>query len=420
MEQELASFIQDLLRSADLPARKVALPCEDWSWLDQGLRTEILGIASADYAERLNQCMLACEASTVYHYTDLFQCNYTCARLPECGESLIIGPFLYEKLNGIRFDELFQSLKLPEALRIPLQNYYCSVSFLPSQTAYESLIVLIADRIYGKKQYRIEHADANTLGERYQFYNNYWRIPDKPFHSVRYIEDRYNAENALLQAVYTGNESEAAEQAGRIHAMLPQRMTNELRDTKDYLITLNTLLRKAAESAGVHPIHIDSLSNGHVKSIERLTSAEQCEQFRYRIIRGYCRLVRDYNLQNYSLPIRKAITYISTDWTADLSLKSIADQLNINASYLSALFRKEVGIPLTEYVNTCRIKHAQLLLQSTDLPIKTIALHCGISDMYYFSRMFKRITGVTPKAYRDNAGKEMWRSWDNVPTQTDA
>lgn len=415
MEKELALFIEDLFQSVGLSARKVTLPCEDWSWLDLGLRTGILGIEPPDYAQRLNQYILEFEPAVVYHYTDAFQCNYTGMMLPERGEYLIIGPFLYEKICAERFDELFQALKLPEKVRVPLQNFYLGLTFLSSQSAYESLIALIADRIFGKKQYSVQYENANTLEERYQFYNSYWRIPDKPFDSVRYIEARYAMENALIQAVYAGNDAEAIEQAAKIQSLLPQRTTNELRDVKNDAITLNTLLRKAAEQAGVHPIHIDSLSSSHLTQIEQFTNVEQGRAFHFKIIRGYCRLVKDYNLQDYSLPIRKAITYISMDWTADLSLKSIAEQLNINASYLSSLFKKEVGVPLTEYVNTRRIKHAQLLLQSTDLPTKSIALRCGISDMYYFSRMFKRITGVTPKVYRDTAGKGGWKIAKNAP-----
>lgn len=104
--------------------------------------------------------------------------------------------------------------------------------------------------------------------------------------------------------------------------------------------------------------------------------------------------------KDYSLPIQKAITYISTDLTADLSLKSLANQVNVNASYLSTLFKKEVGVPLTEYVNRNRIEYSKTLLSGTDLAIKTIAIYSGIPDIQYFTRMFKRITGMTPKAYR--------------------
>ncbi len=50
-------------------------------------------------------------------------------------------------------------------------------------------------------------------------------------------------------------------------------------------------------------------------------------------------------------------------------------------------------IPLTEYVNRSCIGYAQILLLTSDLPLNAIALQCGITDMQYFSRMFKRITG---------------------------
>ncbi len=178
--------------------------------------------------------------------------------------------------------------------------------------------------------------------------------------------------------------------------------SNELRDHKDYMITLNTLLRKAVESAGVHPIHIDSVSNRNIQLIEQLSSQEQCQSFRAKMIRSYCLLVRKHNLKDYSLLTQKIITYVDTELCADLSLKALSERLSVNASYLSTLFKKEMGMSLTDFVNHRRISHAQKLLISTEMPIKSVALKCGIPDIYYFSRLFKRITGTTPKAYRNN------------------
>lgn len=101
--------------------------------------------------------------------------------------------------------------------------------------------------------------------------------------------------------------------------------------------------------------------------------------------------------------IQKVLTYVDTNLCADLSLKAFSEYLSVNASYLSTLFKKEMGVSLTDYVNQKRILHAQRLLVSTDLPIKTVANQCGIPDVYYFSRIFKKISSITPKSFRETA-----------------
>lgn len=95
----------------------------------------------------------------------------------------------------------------------------------------------------------------------------------------------------------------------------------------------------------------------------------QCLDFQRQMVRDYCRLIRHHNLKDYSMLTQKIITCVNSDLQADLTLKSLAEQLSVNASYLSTLFKKETGMPLTEYVNGCRIEHAQKLLLVTDLPI---------------------------------------------------
>lgn len=73
----------------------------------------------------------------------------------------------------------------------------------------------------------------------------------------------------------------------------------------------------------------------------------------------------------------------------------------LSTSYLSTLFKKEVGQTLTDYVNKSRISASQKLLRSTTRPIQDIAVQCGIPDIHYFTRLFRRETGMTSKGYRN-------------------
>jgi len=107
-------------------------------------------------------------------------------------------------------------------------------------------------------------------------------------------------------------------------------------------------------------------------------------------------------MKDYSPLVRKVLLHINADVATDLSLKAQAERLHVNPSYLSALFKNEVGCTLTEYVTQKRIAHAILLLNSTELQIQTIAHDCGITDVCYFSRTFKKLVGKTPSEYRES------------------
>lgn len=322
--------------------------------------------------------------------------------MPEPNSYYFIGPLLFEQADVQWIDRLLQSLELPESLQEPLQSCYSGVKFLPDRIMYDHLVTQAGEYAFGKGLHRTVYEDAS--------------FPDAPFLGAQHVENRCAIENSIIEAVFSGNESQAIEQFTKLAVLpLPRHLENTLRDRKDLCITVNTLLRKTAENAGVHPIHIDSYSNRNIQFIEQMTTSDQYVSFAYKIIHGYCHLIREHSLKGYSPPIRKAITYINTDLAADLSLKSLAAQINVNASYLSTLFKKEVGVPLTEYVNRCRIDHARWLLLITDLPIKAVALQCGIPDIQYFSRMFKRHTGVTPKSYQKTAAHETHQMLQKAP-----
>ena len=73
---------------------------------------------------------------------------------------------------------------------------------------------------------------------------------------------------------------------------------------------------------------------------------------------------------------------------------------------LSGLFRREYGCTLTEFVNKARIERSIALLHRTAKPVQEVAAECGIHDVNYFIKLFKKQTGFTPNKYRQMLGKE--------------
>lgn len=405
MKSDIVQFMQNILQANYIPIHCTADFREETEPFDLGLRSKILGLP--DDAFQIHEWISNAEPGVIYFQKDVFQCYYIALYLPDEEQWLFCGPILFDAMDEARFQSLINSLELPEEFHANLTFYYERLTFFPSRDFLKTIFEEFGNILYGNGNYRIEYNDNNTLDLWHTEYKNYLRIPDEPFQNIRIIEARYETENALMNAVSNCNEDLALEVMVKFRTfVLPQRLPNRVRDLKDYTITLNTLLRKSAEQAGVHPIHIDSHSNSTIPFIEDITSIEEFHNFHVRMVHEYCNLIRKYNLQHYSVIIRKALTYINTDICSDLRLNVLAEQLNVNASYLSTLFKKEVGMTLTDYVNKSRVEHAQKLLLCTDLPIKSIAQQCGVPDIYYFTRLFKRITGTTPKVYRDESPHE--------------
>ncbi|CUH92803.1 helix-turn-helix transcriptional regulator [Herbinix luporum] len=176
-----------------------------------------------------------------------------------------------------------------------------------------------------------------------------------------------------------------------------------LPDGKDSLgIVLNTLCRKAVESSKVHPIHIDETSREFAIRIESISSLKDADKLQKTMIRKYCMLVTNYSLSGYSPLIQRIINYIDMNISEQISLRQLADMFSINSSYLSSLFKKEMGVTLTNFINQRKIRFAITLLNKTDTQVQNIASQVGIHDVNYFIKVFKKIIGMTPKEYRDS------------------
>lgn len=98
--------------------------------------------------------------------------------------------------------------------------------------------------------------------------------------------------------------------------------------------------------------------------------------------------------------VKKAQEYIEENYMEELSLPDTAEYVGISAGYLSTLFTQHLGSKFIDYVNKVRVEHACIYLEQTILKTYEIAYRIGFRDEKYFSRVFKRITGMTPKEYR--------------------
>jgi len=103
--------------------------------------------------------------------------------------------------------------------------------------------------------------------------------------------------------------------------------------------------------------------------------------------------------------VRTMLDYIRTHYCDDISIQHLADLCSINSNYASQLFHQEVGETFSSYITKLRIKQAIHLLGSTDMTITAIATSVGYRDYFYFAKVFKKLTGITPTEYRNTPEK---------------
>lgn len=110
---------------------------------------------------------------------------------------------------------------------------------------------------------------------------------------------------------------------------------------------------------------------------------------------------RDVVVKHEQSAIERIKAHMRLHYHENLTLEVLADMAAMNASYLSAYFRKQTGVGFKEYLTQLRIEAAQRLIIESDLRIYEIAERVGFSDPKYFSETFRRLTGETPQSYRD-------------------
>lgn len=104
--------------------------------------------------------------------------------------------------------------------------------------------------------------------------------------------------------------------------------------------------------------------------------------------------------------ITQALAYISAHYMEKITLRILATQLFVSEPYLSKLFRQELDTSFTDYLNRTRIERSVDLMRHTELSLLEISGRVGFEDQSYFTKVFKRLVGETPRQYKKRVSEE--------------
>ncbi len=310
-----------------------------------------------------------------------------------CG-TIVVGPFVSQVYHPQLLHEVSQRVPLP--VQQKLQQSYNAITIIDE--ARQSVISYLIYNMFICTTKQPQHIEiilphAEDIAARFKYAQEQDRTV---------IEKRYAFENKILHAINTGDSQTLKiimeEQKG---LPWPYRHPHApLRSMKNLSLSHNTLFRKAAENAGVHPLYLDSISGKFAIQIEQAQSVAALASLYDKIPQTYCEMAREASLTTLSPLMKETVIYIRLNIDQPISLNDIADRLGLHPSYLSRTFKQEMGMTLTHYINKLRIEEAKYILAHEDASVTETALRVGYNDANYFSKVFTRLEHVTPHDYK--------------------
>ncbi len=213
-----------------------------------------------------------------------------------------------------------------------------------------------------------------------------------------------NYQKQLLESIKSGNESLVKVSTQNIFRYIAANNININYLKNFYYSTLSSIndIRitvLAAETDKKHEEGKDIASL--LQLIEKCDSLEELNSLLEEVAFRIAAKVNNYNNRSIKLVLRKAIEYIHEHYNEQVTLNEVADSIYVSTFYISRMFKKELGKNFVDYLNDVRIEKAKELLKDVKYKTYEVADLVGISDPHYFSKLFKKHSGITPSEYRE-------------------
>lgn len=177
---------------------------------------------------------------------------------------------------------------------------------------------------------------------------------------------------------------------------------NPVRNLTYHFIISTAMVARFCIDGGMDHDLAYTLSDYYIQEADRCKTVDELKDLQYKMAMEYCKRMKQLSKMDInSKQIVKAIDFIYEHLNSPICVKSIADHIGINETYLSKLFKKETGISISEYIRNYRIEAAKNMLKYSDYSYTEIAELLCFSSQSHFTKVFKDVTGYTPKVYRD-------------------
>ena len=313
--------------------------------------------------------------------------------------SILAGPFLMDEPDSLLLSDIGEKYSIPTASLLEMYEEAGNLPvFEPAKVTYISRLLyymcsgLVTD---SRAQFNLNHNklyQQSKINESIQMYKASPQVNSRVY--------PYEKEKALITKLKTGDTEQAKALLNDLLGYVFFAEGNNLEVVKSRALELSSLLSRAAIEGGATSDSVLKVNNQFLMSLQSITDLDDLCYKLQETIDVFTDCMFNYIPSKGNEITKKAIRYISQNFSRSLTLDEVAEHVHLNSAYFSTLFKQSTGSSFKEYLNMVRIEESKRLLSNTDYSIIDISLATGFEDQSYSSKVFKKYTGLTPKQYR--------------------
>jgi len=376
------------------------------------------GCESCQFCQMIHRNREDCIQAHIYGMTEaerfggkyIYFCpmGLTCFVSPILGSEgseakITVGPFLMvDKTDYITW-ELTEQLHLTEEEQNRILPLLDDIPFVSPHTVTQlSTLLFMAvgfmNNVSASKR-MLDRQDSDIIQHQVTAYIQELKsgseIPPYPFET----------EQSMLRAVHQTNKQEAQKLLNELFGYIFFSSGYDLSQAKSRIYELLVLISRSAIDAGADPSHTLQLSHRYLQDLPGLRDVESLCFWLTKVMNELMDSVFEFVDARHASVIHQSIQYLSSHYSDHITLEDMARRVYLSPSYFSRIFKKETGITFSAYLNRMRIEHSKELLRHQNIRLTDIALMVGFEDQSYFTKVFKKMAGSTPLHYRETKGK---------------
>jgi len=223
--------------------------------------------------------------------------------------------------------------------------------------------------------------------------------------SQTYISYPYDKEKQLSYAITSNDLVNTGKYLNDILGHIFFSSANNLDVIKVRAMELCVMISRAALEGGADQSKIFDINIKFLSEFFNYSTIEDVCWALNDILRKFTKETFEFaNVKHVDL-ISKAVSYVKTNYMRKLTLNEVAAYVFLSPSYFSKIFKEEMNYYFNDYLNNVRVEKSKALLLTERINLVDIAANVGFYDQSYFNKVFKKITGVTPKKFKECNGQ---------------